>query len=513
MGNNEVVGPYGPGTVLTPVLSNLHLIRLQIRLHAMKMGQLIEALLGRQTLGEGGPQIWRGMEMFLGQQVRADDPRLQTTYSHFRRNLEDICRIAAGRGVPTILCTVGVNLRDCPPFASLHRPDLTAEQLRNWDAAYKQGLIAEMQGKYDEAAVSYVQAALIDDSYAELQFRLGYCYELAGDYEKASERYIKARDLDTLRFRADTRINEIIRAVADRRKSQGVWLADVAKAVEADAPHGLPGETSFYEHVHLTFRGNYLLARTALEQIEPRIAAKFAQQGQARGPTPTLEQCAERLGFNDWSRQETLGMVVTGFLAKPPFTNQLRHKEQMDRLTKQLEAWQAALTPEVLQSIGETYRATIAKAPDDWRLRWDYGQMLAEDLKQYDAAHRAVSDRAETSAALAHAARFARGGAPHEGRPDGRDRRVREAPGDQADLRLGLLLHGLVSPEAGQGGPRGGLPPPGDPARAGPHARLRRPGRGALQGQAASRGREGLPGGPVRRTRITRNFTATWACC
>ena len=48
MGNNEVVGPYGPGTVLTPVLSNLHLIRLRIRLQATKVGQLISGAAGRR---------------------------------------------------------------------------------------------------------------------------------------------------------------------------------------------------------------------------------------------------------------------------------------------------------------------------------------------------------------------------------------------------------------------------------------------------------------------------------
>lgn len=386
MGNNEVVGPYGPGTILTPALSNLHLIRLGINLRATKVGQLLSGVFGGRGLAKGGPQSWRGMEMFLGQQVRADDPRLKTTYSHFRRNLGDICRAATEGGAQTILCTIGTNLRDCPPFASLHRPNLTAEQLRSWDVAYKQGMIAETQGRHAEAIASYLQAATIDGSYAELQFRLGYCYEHVGDEENTKERYVKARDLDTLRFRADTQINEVIRTVADRRKSQGVWLVDTAGALEAASSHGLPGEELFHEHVHLTFSGNYLLARTVLEQIEPGIAAKFAGKAQPRGVVPTQERCAERLGFNDWARQETLNMVVHGFLAKPPFTNQLRHKEQMDRLNRQLEGLQAALTPEVLQAIGERYRATISGAPDDWRLRWDYGQMLAEDLKQYDAA-------------------------------------------------------------------------------------------------------------------------------
>jgi Flp pilus assembly protein TadD len=73
-------------------------------------------------------------------------------------------------------------------------------------------------------------------------------------------------------------------------------------------------------------------------------------------------------------------------VAKPPFTNQLGHKEQMARLTAQLEQQQKILTPETLQALAGRYVETIARYPDDWRLRWDYGQMLAEDLKQYDAS-------------------------------------------------------------------------------------------------------------------------------
>jgi tetratricopeptide (TPR) repeat protein len=386
MGNNEVVGPYGPGTVLTPALSNLHLIRFGIALRAAKIGQLVSSLLGSHRLGKEGPQYWRGMEMFLGRQVRADDPRLAATYGHFRRNLEDICRVAAGAGAETVMCTVGANLRDCPPFASLHRPGLTPEQQKGWDGIYQQGVEAESQGKQAQAVASYLQAAQVDDSYAELQFRLGRCYGLSGDYESAQDRYIRARDLDTLRFRADTRINEIIREVAEQAKRKGVRLAHVAEALDANSPHGLSGEEFFYEHVHLTFEGNYVVAKTVLEQIEPIIAGRFEGKAQSHGVLPTRQQCAQRLAYNDWSRQETLDTIVHSFLAKAPFTNQLYHKEQVARLSQQLKVLGGALTPEALKEIGEQYRATIEKASDDWRLRWDYGKLLAEDLKQYDAA-------------------------------------------------------------------------------------------------------------------------------
>jgi tetratricopeptide (TPR) repeat protein len=386
MGNNEVVGPYGPGTVLTPALSNLHLIRLGIALRATKIGQLVYGMFGSRGLGKGGPQYWRGMEMFLGRQVRADDPRLAVTYSHLRRNLEDICRLGARAGAETVLCTVGTNLRDCPPFASLHRPGLTQEEQKNWEAIYKQAVEAQLQGKQAEAVASFLQAAEIDDSYAELQFRLGRCYQLAGDYENARDRYVRARDLDTLRFRADTRINEVIREVADRPQFPKVHLANVTEALDANSPHGLAGEEFFYEHVHLSFEGNYVVAKAVLGQIEPILTERLGDKASSRGPLPTPQQCAQRLAYNDWSRQETLDMVVHGFLAKAPFTNQLYHKEQVAAGSQRLKALGTGLTPQALKEIGEQYRAAIEKAPNDWRLRWDYGKLLAEDLKQYDAA-------------------------------------------------------------------------------------------------------------------------------
>jgi tetratricopeptide (TPR) repeat protein len=386
LGNNEVVGPYGPGTVLTPALSNLHLIRLGIALRATKIGQLVYGIFGSRGWGRGGPQYWRGMEMFLGQQVRADDPRLAVTYNYLRRNLQDICRIGARAGAETILCTVGANLRDCPPFASLHRPGLAQAQQGRWESIYKQAVEAQSQNKQAEAVAGYLEAAEIDDSYAELQFRLGRCYQLAGDYENARDRYLRARDLDTLRFRADTRINEVIRGVAEQTELPRVHLANVAEALDANSPHGLSGAEFFYEHVHLTFEGNYVVAKTVLEQIEPILTERLGGKALSRGPLPTPRRCAERLAYNDWSRQETLDLVLHGFLAKAPFTNQLGNREQVAVLSQRLKALQAALTPQALKDIGEQYRAAIQKAPNDWRLRWDYGKLLAEDLKQYDAA-------------------------------------------------------------------------------------------------------------------------------
>ena len=383
-GNNEVVGPYGPGTVLTPALSNLRVIRMGIAARKTRVGQLISGLAQLRGLPGGGPKYWQGMEMFLGQQVREDDPRLNIVYEHFRRNLQDICEIAAGARAQTTLCTLGTNLRDCPPFASLHKGSLTAEQKAGWEKFYQEGIQQETQANYAAAIQSYLQAAQVDDSYAELQFRLGRCHWQTGEFDKAAEDFMRARDSDVLRFRADTRINEVVKAVAQQRRDQSVWLADVAESLAQNSPHGLTGEEFFYEHVHLTFEGNYLVARTVFDQLEPVLTERFKDARQ--GAVPTVERCAQRLMYTDWSRHQSLDTVVNMFLSKPPFTGQLYHKEHVAALQQKLKALKKQLTPEALRAIAEQYRAMIAQAPDDWRLHWDYGKLLAEDLQQYDPA-------------------------------------------------------------------------------------------------------------------------------
>ena len=287
-------------------------------------------------------------------------PGWNVVYEHYRRNLEDICRAAAGAGAQTILCTLGTNLRDCPPFASLHKPALTAEQKGNWEQLYRQGIQHETQADYAGAIQSYVEAARIDDSFAELQFRLGRCHWQLGEYEKAAEHFTRARDLDVLRFRADTRINEVVKEVANQRREQGVHLADVAKSLADNSPHGLPGEGLFYEHVHLTFEGNYLVARTVFDQLEPVLAERL--KGARQGEVATLERCAQRLMYTEWSRHQSLDTVVNMFLAKPPFTGQLYHKEHVAAMQQQLKALKKQLTPNVLRAIAEQYRAMIARA-------------------------------------------------------------------------------------------------------------------------------------------------------
>jgi tetratricopeptide (TPR) repeat protein len=386
LGNNEVTGPYGAGTVFSPLLPNLSMIRMSIAFKATKLGQLLTDITEWVGAGKGRPKAWRGLEMFLEKQVRADDRRLEMVYRHFQRNLEDIVRIGSESGANVIVSTVGCNLKDSPPFASLHRPDLTEQDKARWDNFYAQAAEYESAGRFAEAVESYLAAAEIDDSYADLQFRLGRCYWALQDYDSAKLRYVKARELDTLRFRADTRINEIIRSVADSWTGKGVYMVDAVTKFENNSPHGIAGNELFYEHVHLNFTGNYLLAMTVLEKVEKILPQQVANH-QAYNSLPLTEaECAKHLAYTQWDRYVIADEVLKRFITKPPFTNQLYHKERVRIMTQECRTLKANLNPETLKEAAAQYRQAIQKAPEDIYLRWKYGRILAEDLKYYKAA-------------------------------------------------------------------------------------------------------------------------------
>jgi hypothetical protein len=125
MGNNEMIGPFGAATVFGAKAPPWPVVRLGLALQTTRVGQLIMEA-GRKLKGNAsGPGVWGGLQMFLGNQLAPNDPRKQVVYKNFQRNLQDILRAGRDAHAAIILNTVAVNLKDCPPFASLHFSGLT----------------------------------------------------------------------------------------------------------------------------------------------------------------------------------------------------------------------------------------------------------------------------------------------------------------------------------------------------------------------------------------------------
>lgn len=385
LGNNEVVGPFGAGTVLAPFSPNLSAIRAGLLLRSTRIGQLAETLLAplatKRTLGR-----WKGMQMFLDNQVAADAPALETVYQHFRHNLSDLCCTAEKSDIPAILCTVATNLKDCPPFASLHHRDLSDDDRKKWDAVYQQAVAHETKYDYAQAIELYLSATEVDDRYADLHYRLGRCYWAIGDYQKARESFVQGREFDTLRFRADTRINDIIRTVANGKSSRSTYLTDIERTFTEASPHSSPGEELFHEHVHLNFKGNVLLATTVLRQVERLLPDWVKRSAAVNRPLLTERECAERLAFTAWERYRVTDQVLNSFVKQPPFINRLYQDELVDKIEKKLSALDISTDSEALELVDAQYRRAIQSNSSDIWLRFNYVSFLLKAAHDLNAA-------------------------------------------------------------------------------------------------------------------------------
>jgi tetratricopeptide (TPR) repeat protein len=414
LGNNEVVGPFGAGTVFAPLSSSRALIRANLFLRGTRLGQVARGVF--QSAGVGtGPEEWGGLEMFLGHRIRHDDPQMKTVYAHFKANLEAILGVASDSGADVIVSTVGTNLKDCAPFASNHDEGLGPDAIARFDDSLEKGRRREEAGALDAAVANYIDAEAIDESFAELQYRIGRLDLELGSHAESRRRLGAARDLDTLRFRADSRINDIIRSVVEARSGVTTSLTDAEALFEAMSPHGVPGAALFDDHVHLALAGNYALAVAMLPAIERSLAARMGIEP-ATGPPLSVQDCGARLAYTGFDRRLEAAELLRRN-QRAPFTAQSSHDEATERLTRTLAELAFFATPEGLSFAAAQYREAIEVAPNDPWLRFDFGVLLTE-LGDSAGASEAfgefvrhlphdVPGREKLSSALAAGGRFA----------------------------------------------------------------------------------------------------------
>jgi len=357
-GNNEVVGPFGAGTVFGAQAPGRSHIRAALALRRTRAGQLLERCLAKPA----APQ-WLGMELFLGHQVAADDARLDTVYAHFESNLADVAALGRRAGARVIFVTAPVNLDACPPFASRHRPDLAPAELERWRAQFDAGCRAEADHRPADAIAAYQSAERIDDRFAEEMFRRARCELAAGLTNEAGAHFRLARDLDTLRFRADSRLNGLVRGIASATRST---------LVDAEADFGTVNGGLFLDHVHPAFAGNYRLAA--------RVAAALDETPAAPGGWLAEEELRARLAFTGFDERR-VAEEMRSRLRQAPFTSQLDHQARDEALR------QALTRPEIApRTMAPIYVRALASAPDDPVLRAGFARLLEAAGDDRDAA-------------------------------------------------------------------------------------------------------------------------------
>ena len=319
------------------------------------------------------------MQMFLRNQLAPDDPRREIVYRNFQRNLDDILRAGLGSGAKIILNTVAVNLKDCPPFASLSDSNLPPAERTLYERDYADGCRAEEQGRFSEAAQRFEEAAKLEPKMAELQFRWGHCLLRLTNMAAAREHLQWACDDDTLPFRADSQINKLIRQ-AGAQAGPGVVLFDAAAMLETN-PQGLGGQDLFYEHVHFNFAGNYRLARAWAERTEQLLPETIRYR--AMGGWASQETCELLLGLTDWNRNLVI-KSVTDRLQQPPLSSQLDNDRRLATFRDQMRELRGRMDESGRASAREIYAEALKRAPKDYMLHENFAEFLnlTGDIKQ-----------------------------------------------------------------------------------------------------------------------------------
>ena len=373
MGNNEMVGPLGAGAGLNSRAPAMALVRMELALKTTRIGQCLDGLMQRWVAPASAPKTWGGLNMFEHHKLEYDDPNRLRAYKNFQKNLADILQAGHDARVPVILSTVGSNLKDCAPFASLHAANLNDTQKAKWDEAYQGGIAFESAGDYQKALGQYAGAAAIDPQYAELQFRQGSCHLALTNSLQALAEFEKARDYDALAFRADSRINQIIKEAADTYTGKGVCFVDAEQALAQNSPDKIPGNEMFYEHVHLNFDGNYLLARTFAEETAKLLPDSVTARSQ--GGWAAREDCERRLAVSSWDRARVWQEILSR-VAEPLYSEQATHAATVKRCEDKIGEFNSGMDAAALKQTRQLYQQALAQAPADNFLHQNFAQFL-----------------------------------------------------------------------------------------------------------------------------------------
>jgi len=143
----------------------------------------------------------------------------QKTLAHYEKNLDRICSVSRKKGIPLIVSNLVSNTLDLEPFSSVE-----SERYPPAYQVYEDACRKMTEGKRDEARNSF--------SYA--------------------------RDLDGIRFRASSDINNVIRNTTAK---YGIPLVEMLAEFESASEYGIVGNDLMTEHVHPNQLGYFLMAK------------------------------------------------------------------------------------------------------------------------------------------------------------------------------------------------------------------------------------------------------------
>ena len=205
---------------------------------------------------------------------------------HYEWNLNRMIRIAREAGAEILFVTPASNLRDCSPFRSDPREEITAEQS---DESHSILDLAESELREQNVrrALALVEPLVrLDPFNARCHFVYGQCLFAAGRYQQAEAAFQQAVDQDVCPLRATSKIKQIVRDVAAGHQVPMVdFEAKLRRLCLEQDGHACLGREYFLDHVHPTIDVH---RRIALWTIDELLRMEWLD-----GELPTAPQIAD----------------------------------------------------------------------------------------------------------------------------------------------------------------------------------------------------------------------------
>lgn len=259
MGNNEVHGTFG---LLHDFKNSISqppwLVQFQIQLRNLFLTQNLKRISSflKKPFTSSNP-------------IRFDNPNLTKVNNYFEKNLKAIIDTFTNRRIPVFVGTMASNLRDWPPKDSWFKPNISMEQVSQWNFLINNGIEKFLENNIEEAKKDLKEALQIDNSPALSYFLLGWCFIAEKNYKEARKNFIEAREKDGFGFvRSKQFINDTIEKVTkEYGESKRVFLVPVEQELAFNAFASAPGSEMFIDSCHFNFYGAYLTAYAYLKSI------------------------------------------------------------------------------------------------------------------------------------------------------------------------------------------------------------------------------------------------------
>ncbi|MBN1781377.1 tetratricopeptide repeat protein [bacterium] len=230
-GHNEYYGAYGVASAKS-VFGSVELIHMVLILNRFRTTQLIRNLICRVTgkpESDGASLPGTLMARMAGKKaIEYQSPDYYKGIDQFRKNMRAVIRSCNKAGVPLLLGTLTCNTKDQKPFSD-----------------FKSSRHPSAKSVYEKAL------GLLSD----------------GKSASADSLFTLAKDLDAIRFRAPSDINQVIRDLAGEFD---VHLVNVDSAFRAESDDRIVGDRWMTDHLHPTLEGYQLMGRAYYETMHDR---------------------------------------------------------------------------------------------------------------------------------------------------------------------------------------------------------------------------------------------------